>query len=483
MLVYLALVVVPVVLVVFALRFGADLLPDTATPTPAEGGRPDPTPGRPEEETAPDPYRKLLFALPLVYAACHVVAWLCRRIGQPPVIGEIVAGILLGPSLLGWLWPTAFDWLFPPYLLPVLNVLGQLGLLAFMFLVGHELDLAHIRGRGAAALAISHVSIALPLLCGVLLAFGMFGTFAPHGVPFFAFALFLGVSMSITAFPVLARILTDRGLYDTPLGALALTCAAICDVTAWCLLAVVVATTDGGSLSHVAWTLALSVAFTALMLLVVRPALARLLAARALPAGAVLPVLFGGAALSALATELIGVHAIFGAFLFGVITPRGTVEGGRAAGHLQAVTVPLLLPLFFVHIGLLTRFELLGGDAGLWLWCLAAIAVATVGKWGGTTVVARTQGLGRRESLALGSLMNCRGLTELIVLGIGLELGVITPTLFTILVITALVTTALTSPALAVLVRTPGDTGAVTPRPPAGAGCPAPGSERERGTP
>lgn len=402
--------------------------------------------------TAPDPLHDLLIAVPVVILACQGGARLLRGLGQPPVVGEIAVGILLGPSLLGWVWPGAQHWLFPDTVLPYIGVLGDLGLLAFMFLVGLELDLGALRGQSRTAIAVSQVSIALPLGLGCLLALGLFGRFAPDGVDRPAFVLFIGVSLSVTAFPVLARILTDRGLYGTPLGALAMACAAVDDVTAWCLLAAAVAV--GGGSSGVLGTALFAAVFLAVMLGVVRPLLVRgTPRAERTGDGVVLVVLFSGLCLSALVTDLIGVHALFGAFVFGVVVPRGSRTVERCAGRLRAVTVPVLLPLFFVVTGLRTDLALLVGDPVLWLWALAVLVVAMAGKWGGGALAARAAGRPWPEALALGALMNCRGLTELVVLDVGLELGVIGRDLFTILVLMALLTTAVTSPSVRRLYR------------------------------
>ncbi|MFD5794196.1 cation:proton antiporter [Streptomyces diastatochromogenes] len=403
-----------------------------------------------------DPLPDLLIAVPVVIAACRAGAGLFRRLGQPPVIGEITLGILLGPSLLGWLSPSLQHWLFPPDVLPYIGALGNLGLLAFMFLVGLELDLSALRGHGRSAVAVSQASIALPLALGSLLALGMYGTFAPEGVGRLPFVLFIAVSMSITAFPVLARILTDRGMYTTRLGSLAMACAAVDDVTAWCLLAVVAAVGASGSLQDAALTALWSVVFLAAMLWIVRPLLTKAAgrASRAVES-TVLVVLFSGLCLSAFVTDRIGIHALFGAFLFGVVTPRGSRAVELSAARLRAFTVPVLLPLFFVSTGLKTDVALLTGDSTQWLWAAAVLAVAALGKWGGSTAAARLAGETWRDAMSIGALMNCRGLTELVALNLGLQLGVIGPALFTILVLMALLTTAITSPALSWFRRVP----------------------------
>ncbi|MFG3494205.1 cation:proton antiporter [Streptomyces sp. NPDC047928] len=455
---YAALVVVPIVLAVLALRHGSGLEPGTGTGTgaaPAAGGESGASPGTGGHAAV---FPKLLTAVPVIMAACYLTGRLFRRVGQPPVIGEIFAGILLGPSVLGLVWPDAAAWLLPGAVLPALGNLAEIGLVFFMFLVGRELDLRLVRQRGRTALLVSHASIALPFLCGLLLALAAYGPLAPAKVGFGAFALFLAVAMSVTAFPVLARILAERRLNRTPLGATALTCAAIDDVTAWCLLSLVVALVNNDSPSGAAVTFALALAFFAVMTVVVRPLLHRLMVTggrggRRIPEGAVLPVLLGGVMLSAYATDAIGIHSIFGAFVFGVITPRTAPEVDQATHQMARMTTTLLLPLFFVHTGLRTEVGLLAGDAGLWAWCGLIILAAFAGKLAGGALAARAAGVGARESLSLGVLMNCRGLTELVILNIGLDLGVITPVMFTMLVLMALVSTVLTSPALSLIDR------------------------------
>jgi Kef-type K+ transport system membrane component KefB len=389
-----------------------------------------------------NPYPRLLLALPVVLAACHLTGALVRRLGQSAVIGEIIAGVLLGPSLLGAVWPAGFHWLFPSAVISTINTLSQLGLIFFMFLLGLEMDLDKVRRRGVTAATVSQAGVALPMFTGIVLAFWLYPRFGQH-VGFLAFALFFAVSMSVTAFPVLARILSDRGIAETPLGALALTCAAVGDVVAWCLLAVVVAIGSHGTAGSVAVTVALAT--------VVRPLMARWLGA--LPEQAMLPVLLAGVMLSALATSQIGVHPMFGAFAFGVAVPRSVLAARQAAAKTESVTMTLLLPLFFVYTGLNTRFGLIGGSPRLWAWCGVITAVAVFGKFFSATAAARLTGVGWRESLSLGALMNCRGLTELVVLSIGLQLKVISPTVFAMLVIMTLVSTVATAPLLSLIAR------------------------------
>ncbi|HEX4701950.1 MAG TPA: cation:proton antiporter [Pseudonocardiaceae bacterium] len=439
---YLAMVLLPLALAVLLLRIGAG--DDHSAPAH-------------HTATAPDPLPKLLFALPVIFLTCRLLSGAARKLWQPAVIGEIFAGVLLVPSFLGWVWPAAYAWIFPAYLTSTINTLSQIGLVLFMFLVGYELDIELVRRRTRAAVLVSHASIAVPFLSGIVLAIALHGSLGA-GVGRLPFALFIAVSMSVTAFPVLARIITDRGMNKQPIAALALSCAAINDITAWCLLALVTAIASATSIAASGWTVVLTVAFFAFMLTVVRPLLRRLFAPkdsgqRALPETAVLAVLLAGLLLSSLATNEIGIHPIFGAFVFGVITPRGSLPVNRATGQMHGLTVTLLLPLFFVYTGLRTKFGLLGASWSLWGWCLLIIVLAMLGKLGGSLVAARLSGIDRRDSWSVGVLMNCRGLTELVVLNIGLDLKIISPTLFTMLVIMTLVSTVATSPALSVIER------------------------------
>ncbi|MFF4604348.1 cation:proton antiporter [Streptomyces sp. NPDC001339] len=401
------------------------------------------------------PFPQLLLTLSAVILGCRAGATLFRRLGQPPVVGEIIVSILMGPTLLGWLWPQAHATLFPPGVTGSIDALGQLGLVAFMFLVGLELDTGALRRAGRTAAVVSQAGVVLPLLLGGLLALAMYEPFAPPGVARPPFVLFIAVAMSITAFPVLARVLTDQGLSGTRLGTLAMMCAAVDDVTAWCLLAAVVALASSGSPLDAATTGALTVAFVAALIVVVRPLLARWV--RRTPDrdgerdGLLLTVLFSGLCLSALVSDHIGVHALFGAFAFGAITPRGVPAIERCAARLQAVVLTLFVPLYFVRTGLHTDFGALGAVSGQWWWVAAVLAVAMLGKVGGSAVAARACGQSWQDALSLGALMNCRGLTELVILNVGLQLGVIGPDLFSVLVLMALVTTVVTTPALRLL--------------------------------
>jgi Kef-type K+ transport system membrane component KefB len=372
-----------------------------------------------------------------------------RWLGQPLVIAEMVAGIVLGPSLFGLLFPHAFGALFPVASLPVLKMLSQFGLILFMFLVGLELDPSLLRGRRRASIVISHTSIALPFALGIGGAWWLRDAYAPKDVAFLPFALFMGTAMSVTAFPVLARILTERGLMHSRVGAIAIACAAVDDVTAWCLLAVVVAIAHAHAATEGLWTIGLAAAFSAFMLLVARPAL-RLLGARVAKVG-LGPTTLAGVLLllmvSAGITEFIGIHALFGAFLFGAVLPKEDGLSKLLTEKFESVAVVLLMPLFFAFSGLRTTIGLVSG-LDHWLIVAALIGLATLGKFGGSAVAARLTGIRWREASAIGVLMNTRGLMELIVLNVGMDLGVITPTMFTMLVLMALFTTFATTPIL-----------------------------------
>jgi Kef-type K+ transport system membrane component KefB len=395
----------------------------------------------------------LLLALVVILVVAKAVGRVFRWLGQPPVVGEVLAGLLLGPSLLGRVSPAALAFLLPPQVAPLLGVLAQVGVILFMFLIGVDLDPGVMRSRTQSTIAIAHASITVPFVLGALLALPLYPRLSTRDVPFTAFALFLGVSMSITAFPVLARILTDRGLQRTRLGVMALTCAAVNDVTAWCLLAFVVSVVKARTGSAVV-TAVLTAAYIGLLLVGARPLAARLVRAvdhRGVTQG-VLTVTFVALLLSALITEAIGVHAIFGAFVLGAIVPHDSRIARELREQLGGVAVVLLLPAFFAFTGLRTQVGLVQGAAG-WLLCGGIVLVASLGKFGGSAAAARLTGLSWHDAASLGVLMNTRGLVELIVLNIGLDLRVLSPVLFAMLVLMALVTTMATTPLLALLQR------------------------------
>jgi Kef-type K+ transport system membrane component KefB/nucleotide-binding universal stress UspA family protein len=392
----------------------------------------------------------LIVQLIVIIGVSRLIGRGARWLGQPLVIAEVVAGIVLGPSLLGWLWPEAMGVLFPDASMPVLKMLSQVGLILFMFLIGLELDPKLLKGLGRSSVAISHTSIVVPFALGAAAALWLYPRLSDPSVPFTSFMLFMGVAMSVTAFPVLARILTERRLMQSKVGAIAITCAAVDDVTAWCLLAFVVSMVRATNLTQAGWTTLFALLYIAAMLLVVRPFLARMGARVASKEGLTQNVVAGTLLLllaSAWATESIGIHALFGAFMMGAVIPK---EGGLAealAEKLEDVAVVLLLPLFFAYSGLRTQVGLLS-SVDLWAMCGLIILIACAGKFGGSTVAARLTGLRWREAGAVGILMNTRGLMELIVLNIGLDVGVLSPTLFTMMVVMALVTTFMTTPLL-----------------------------------
>ena len=406
--------------------------------------------------------RLLLAQLLVILAAARLARWAVRPIGQPGVVGEIAAGLALGPSVLGSLLPGAASSLFPPDRLVPLGALSQLGVLLFMFAVGLRLDWDVLRGRAKAAVAVSHASIAVPFVLGAALAPWLHPRLAGDGVAsggvaLLPFALFLGAAMSVTAFPVLARILTERGLLGTRLGAVAIACAAVDDVTAWCILAGVVAVARSEhALGSFAWTLLSVGAFAALVLTLGRRALAGFDRWRSARGMGVTSETVGAAVLlalaSALMTEWVGVHALFGAFLAGAIVPRASGLARDLADRVEPVVETVFLPVFFAFTGLRTNIGLVSG-AALWGVCAAIMAAAVVGKLGGSAIAARLTGMPWREATALGALMNTRGLMELVVLNVGLELGVISPTLFAMMVLMALVTTCMTTPLLELLRR------------------------------
>jgi Kef-type K+ transport system membrane component KefB len=391
----------------------------------------------------------VLLALALVIASARALGAIFRLIKQPPVVGEMIAGILLGPSLLGHIAPSFASYILPQSIAPLLNVISQFGVILYMFLVGLELDVSALRDRAHSTIAISHASIVTPFLLGAGLALLLYPHLSNNTVSFTAFSLFLGVSMSVTAFPVLARILTDRRIHKTKMGVLTLACAAVDDVTAWCLLAFVVSVTQSraGGAVH---TLLMAIVYIAAMLFIVRPLVVRLTiwidGKGRVTQGALAFVLLG-ILFSSLATESIGIHSIFGAFVLGAIIPHGSSLARELAGKLEDFVIVFLLPAFFAFTGLRTQIGLVSGTHE-WMFCLLIILVASAGKFGGSAFAARLSGLTWRDASALGVLMNTRGLMELIVLNIGLELHVISSTLFAMLVIMALTTTLATSPIL-----------------------------------
>jgi Kef-type K+ transport system membrane component KefB len=403
---------------------------------------------------------RVLVAVAVVVAVAALGGAIARRLGQPAVVGELVGGVALGPSALGAADPSFQHWLFPTAAMPSLNVLAQLGVILFMFLIGAELAPGALRRSGGRAVVIGHAAMAPALLCGVVVALSLRGHYPSAQSGTMPFLLFIGLCFAITAFPVLARVLDEEKLIRTRIGTTGIAAAGIGDITAWCLLALVVAAVRQSSLGSAGAALGLVAAFAVAMVTLVRPAVARLVAwaekagpdagsARkvTVSAGLVCLVLACG-----LATNAMGVHAIFGAFLAGVVMPRDNKLIKELITQIEGVVLWVMLPLFFMTVGLQTNLRSLTG--GSWLVCLAVIAIAVVAKVGGTSGAATAVGERPRTALALGAMMNCRGLTELIVLQLGLQLGVLSPSLFSIFVVMTLVTTAMTGPLLRRLLPT-----------------------------
>jgi len=394
----------------------------------------------------------LVLQIAVIIGASRLIGTLFRKVGQPIVIGEMFAGIMLGPSLLGWAAPSIARSLFPASSLGYLNALSQVGIVIYMFIVGLDLNVRAVREQSRAAIVTSQVSIIVPFVLGTALAFPLHSRLSNESVSMTTFALFMGASMSITAFPVLARILTERRMSGTRLGSLAIACAAVNDVTGWCILAYVVfrARAESGTTMTFWITVAGLIVFLVAMLLGARRLFRRFETAYQ-KAGevsdALLALLVVIAMLCAVITERLGLHLLFGAFLAGVAMPKAHGFVRQVLDKLETVTLVLLLPLYFAFTGLRTSVNLIAGT-DMWLICLAIIVTAVAGKLGGTLIAARLVGRSWRQAAGLGILMNTRGLMELVILNIGLDIGVLSPGLFSMMVLMALVTTFMTSPLL-----------------------------------
>lgn len=397
-----------------------------------------------------DPLAILLAQIVTIILVARLFGWIFKKIGQPTVIGEIIAGIVLGPSLVGMYFPEFSAALFPIESLGNLKFLSQIGLILFMFVIGMELDMKVLKNKASEAVVISHASIVIPFALGIGLSYFVYNKFAPQGVEFLSFSLFMGIAMSITAFPVLARIVQEREIHKTKLGAIVITCAAADDITAWCLLAVVIAIVKAGDFIGSFYVISLALVYVLLMIFIVKPFLKRigdLYGTKDSIGKPVMAIFFLFLILSSYATEVIGIHALFGAFMMGSIMPDVAKFRMIFIDKVEDVAVILLLPLFFVFTGLKTEVGLIN-DPYLWKVTGAIILVAVVGKFFGSALAAKFVGQNWKDSLTIGALMNTRGLMELIVLNIGLELKVLTPAVFTMMVIMALVTTFMTGPAL-----------------------------------
>ena len=401
------------------------------------------------------PLAILLLQIITIIIVARVFAFFCKKIGQPSVIGEIAAGIFLGPSFVGHYFPEFSAFVFPLASLTNLQFLSQIGLILFMFVVGMELDLKVLKTKAHDSFVISHASIIIPFALGMGLAYFIYMGFAPPGVKFLSFSLFVGIAMSITAFPVLARIVQERGLSKTRIGAIVITCAAADDITAWCILAAVIAIVKAGTFVSALYTIALAIGYVLVMLLVVRPFLKKLgdiYSNKESLSKPIVAIFFITLLLSAYAAEIIGIHALFGAFLAGIIMPSNMSFRNILIDKVEDVSLVMLLPLFFVFTGLRTQIGLLN-EPYHWAICGVIILVGVGGKFLGSALSAKFVGQTWRDSLTIGALMNTRGLMELVVLNIGYDLGVLTPEVFAMMVIMALVTTAMTGPALDLINR------------------------------
>jgi Kef-type K+ transport system membrane component KefB len=397
-----------------------------------------------------NPLPILLLQIITIIAFARIFGFLLKKIGQPSVIGEIIAGVFLGPSIMGAVAPGVSGFLFPAGSLNSLNFFSQIGLILFMFIVGMDVDLKVLKRRAPEAFVVSHASIIIPFTLGIGLAYFIFATFSPPGVTFLSFALFIGISMSITAFPVLARILQERNLMKTRVGALAITCAAIDDISAWCLLAALIAIVKADSFISSIYTILISVTYVIVMLKVIRPFLHRLGEVFTSKEGISKPVVavfLITLLISSYLTEIIGIHALFGAFIAGIIMPPNVKFRSILIEKIEDITLILLLPIFFVISGLRTEIGLINS---IYLWKITGwvILIAVAGKFAGSALSLKFIGQKWRDSLIIGALMNTRGLMQLVALSIGYDLGVLSPEIYTIMIIMAIVTTFMTGPAL-----------------------------------
>ena len=399
---------------------------------------------------------RFLAQIVVILLVVRALGWLLSRIGQPVVVGEMLAGILLGPSILGALWPGAYDAIFPLGSVRFLGAVSQLGLIVFMFLVGATLRVAELRGRGHTAVLTSHASIVIPLFLGAATSLLLYGQLAPQDVRFVPFALFVGAALSVTAFPVLARILAERDLTGTRLGALALASAAVDDVSAWCILAVVASTARGAtSITSAAVALVGTALFAVALLKFVRPRLEPLATRSRGQSGLsrdVLALVVIIALASAWVTQSLGTHALFGAFIGGVAMPKDEEFIRKLTQPLEDVILVILLPLFFAVTGVRMSLHDVG-TPGMWSLFVLLLVIAVAGKLVGSAAAARASGLSWRESLSLGTLMNTRGLMGLVILNAGVELGVLSRPLFVMLVLVSIITTMITTPTLSLLYR------------------------------
>ena len=401
------------------------------------------------------PLSILLIQIIAVLLMVRLFGFLFKHIGQPGVIGEIVAGIVLGPSVLGYFFPDVFQALFPPESLTNLELLSQVGLVLFMFVIGMELDFSVLKNKINETLVISHAGILVPFFLGIVASYWIYEEYAAAQTAFLPFALFIGISMSITAFPVLARIIQERNMTKTSLGTLAIASAANDDVTAWCLLAVVIAIAKAGTFASALYAIGLTALYIIIMFMVVRPFLKKVgevYANQEVINKTFVALILLILIISSTLTEIIGIHALFGAFMAIVVMPPSIGFRKVMMEKVEDIALVFFLPLFFAFTGLRTEIGLINSPA-LWGVCLLLITVAVAGKLGGCAVAARLVGESWKDSFTIGTLMNTRGLMELVALNIGYEMGVLPPSIFVILVIMALVTTFMTTPLLHLVER------------------------------
>lgn len=393
----------------------------------------------------------VLLVLLTVIIVSRLLHLILKSVYQPLVICEMLAGILIGPSLVGLISPDFYHYLVPTSIIPSIGIISQLGIIIYIFIVGMEFEFSVLRGSNKAVIIISQASVLIPFTFGILTAFILYNytTLIPERS--FSFSLFMGISMAVTAFPVLARILSDQGLQKSALGSFAMTCAAVNDIVAWCLLAIIIGIVQT-TITNAVLTIILTIIYISFMFICIKPLAIRgstlaIAHSNKYKYEQQIAVLFTALLLSAAVAEYIGIHAIFGAFLLGLVVPRDNKVLNEMADKLKVIISIVFLPAFFAYTGMKTQITLIG-SAENWLICLIIIAIATLGKFGGTYITARMCGMNSKIAMSLGFLMNTRGLVELIVLNIGLELGILSQQLFTILVIMALVTTCMTGPML-----------------------------------
>lgn len=396
------------------------------------------------------PLAILLIQILTIIFTARTFGFIFNKLGQPTVIGEIIAGIFLGPSLMGMWFPQFSLNLFPQESLGNLQLLSQIGLVLFMFVIGMELDIKVLKSKTVDALIISHIGIIVPYSLGLGLSYYLYNEFAPQGVNFISFGLFMGIAMSIAAFPVMARIIQERNLSKTRLGTLAITCAASDDITAWCILAVVIAIVKAGTIASALFTIAIVIVYLFIMIKLVQPFLKKfgeVYANKESLSLNIIATIFGILLISSLATEILGIHALFGAFLAGAIMPPSFNFRRLVIEKIESVSLGLFLPLFFVFTGLRTEIGLLNSPH-LIITTSLIVGVAIIGKFGGTMFAAKMVGNNWKDSLSIGAFLNTRGLMELVVINIGYDLGVLSPEIFAMMVLMALITTFMTGPSL-----------------------------------